>query len=104
MKKHKTPGADKIQISKLSDKLEGFTGAEIEQLILSAMYSCFDDDKRSVTTKDLLDLINNTVPQSVTCSADLIEMRKHAQGRLSFASGDGKSKTITEEMTRKLLV
>ena len=38
--------SSKYNLKRLSDKTEGFTGAEIEQAIIGAMYSKFDRDGR----------------------------------------------------------
>jgi SpoVK/Ycf46/Vps4 family AAA+-type ATPase len=75
---------DRFNLTRLAEETEGFSGAEIEQAILSAMYDAFDEE-REVEMPDLLRNIHQTIPLSQTMR-DQVEMlrgwgRQH--GRLA---------------------
>jgi AAA+ superfamily predicted ATPase len=69
---------------------EGFSGAEIEQAIISALYDVFYSD-RDLTTADLLVSLRETVPLSRTMSERIASLRAWADGRARPASPSGKS-------------
>ena len=64
---------------------EGFSGAEIEQAVIS---SCFDafNERRHLTADDMLREIGNTVPLSVTQAEQIAELRAWADIRAVAAS------------------
>lgn len=59
-------GAIKVNFEKLSDATEGFSGAEIAELVPTALYVAFDDDAREITTDDLLAAAGDVEPMSKT--------------------------------------
>jgi len=59
---------------------EGFSGAEIEQAIVSAMYAAFARD-REVATDDVVAEIRATQPISVVMAEKIAELRRWAKGR-----------------------
>ena len=73
-------GRDKEQfdVDQLAQAAEGFTGAEIEQAILSGMYSAYSDGKE-FATEHILDAIEKTRPLSVV-------MRESIQGLRAWAA------------------
>jgi len=78
----------------------GFSGAEIEEAIVSAMFDAFYD-KQQVTTERVLTSLQQTVPLSKTMSEDVENLRKWAAGRARPATrtdGDGEA----DEQHRKL--
>ncbi len=64
---------------------EGFSGAEIEQVVISACYDAFDG-RRSLTADDLVRAIGNTVPLSVTQAEQVLALRQWADVRAVAAS------------------
>jgi AAA+ superfamily predicted ATPase len=64
---------------------EGFSGAEIEQAIISALYDAFYVG-RDLRTGDVLRSIHETVPLSRTMSERVSELRAWADGRARMAS------------------
>jgi AAA+ superfamily predicted ATPase len=78
-------GFDLNRLAKLSD---GFSGAEIEQAIVSGLYDAFSAD-RELDTPTLLTSLAETVPLSKTMSEDLNRLRTWAQGRARPATGAG---------------
>lgn len=64
---------------------EGFSGAEIEQAVISALYEAFYAD-RGLTKEDLLRSISDTVPLSVTQKEHIASLRNWAQTRAVLAT------------------
>ncbi len=58
----------------------GYSGAEIEEAVISAMFDMFYE-KQNLTTERLLTSIKQTVPLSKTMSEDIDGLRKWAEGR-----------------------
>ena len=52
----------------------GFSGAEIEQAIINAMYLGFSNN-REFTTKDIIESIKNIIPMSITHQQEIKIMR-----------------------------
>ncbi|NIM05810.1 MAG: AAA family ATPase [Armatimonadetes bacterium] len=74
-----------FDLARLARESKGFSGAEIEQAVISALYYAFEHD-REITTEDILGALQETVPLSVTMREEIGELRKWAQGRARFAS------------------
>lgn len=72
---------------------EGFSGAEIEQVIIDALFTSYSDNAREVTTKDVLDAVKATVPLSKTMKDKIDHLRGWANGRAKFASTTVSAKT-----------
>ena len=69
----------------LVDATEGFSGAEIEQVVISACFDAFNE-RRALDGDDLLHEIGNTVPLSVTQAEQIDELRAWADVRAVAAS------------------
>lgn len=67
-------------ITRISLASEGFTGAEIEQAIVSALYSARSKDEE-VTVKHIVSAIDSSVPISVTRAEDISALREWARNR-----------------------
>jgi len=74
---------------------KGFSGAEIEQAIIAAMFEAFSED-REVATADILQEIEETVPLSRLMKDQITDLRTWAQSRARIAS------TIELEKSHKL--
>ena len=66
----------------LAKATEGFSGAEIEQVVISAMYRSLQK-KQPLTTQALVDAANSTVPLSISRHEDIDEIRDMAKGRFT---------------------
>lgn len=64
---------DYPQIVKVS---EGFTGAEIEGIVEEAMFDAWHDNRREMVTDDILNAINEIIPQSVSCKERISAIRQ----------------------------
>jgi SpoVK/Ycf46/Vps4 family AAA+-type ATPase len=69
-----------FNLAGLATAAEGFSGAEIEQSIKSALYSAFAQ-KQQLTTEILLGEIRGTQPLSVTRAEDVQAIREWAKAR-----------------------
>jgi SpoVK/Ycf46/Vps4 family AAA+-type ATPase len=76
---------EKIDLGLLAKEAVGFSGAEIEQVVISALYDAFEK-ARDITTEDLLGAVRETVPLSITMREEIDEVRQWAQGRARQAS------------------
>jgi AAA+ superfamily predicted ATPase len=79
---------------------EGFSGAEIEEAIVSGLFDAFSDDVE-LDTSMLAASLAETVPLSKTMSEDLNRLRTWAQGRARPASGKPTA-TATPATRRKI--
>jgi len=73
---------DTEQLAKVS---EGFSGAEIEQAIIAAMYEAFAQD-REFTQLDIIAAIKSTLPLSRTMTEQVTALRDWARQRARPAS------------------
>jgi ATP-dependent 26S proteasome regulatory subunit len=73
-----------FDLAKLAAGSEGFSGAEIEQLIVAGLYSAFAR-KQQLTTEILLGEIRATQPLSVTRSEEVESIRQWAKTRAAPA-------------------
>ena len=70
----------KFDIDRLAIVSSEYSGAEIEEAIISAMFDAFYE-KKELTTEGLLASLQQTVPLSKTMSEDVDNLRKWAKGR-----------------------
>jgi len=76
---------EKYDIPKLVKSTAGFTGAEIESIIISALYDAFSFG-REMEDQDLFKNIKETIPLSKTMENHINRLRAWAQARVRFAS------------------
>jgi SpoVK/Ycf46/Vps4 family AAA+-type ATPase len=78
--------AENFDVERLARHCDGFSGAEIEQAIVSGLYDAFSEEK-PLDTENILVSLAETVPLSKTMSEDLDRLRTWAQGRARLATG-----------------
>ncbi|MGD9497401.1 MAG: AAA family ATPase [Armatimonadota bacterium] len=76
---------DQFDLRALAEASAGFSGSEIEQVVISALYDGFDEG-REVTQEDLLRNVRDTVPLSATRKEDIEALREWAFTRARPAS------------------
>jgi hypothetical protein len=64
---------------------QDFSGAEIEQAIIDAMFKAYSED-REVTLEDIKTAAENTMPLSKTMAEDIKKLRDWAKGRARYAN------------------
>jgi ATP-dependent 26S proteasome regulatory subunit len=79
----------KFDIKKLVDATEGYTGAEIEQVIIDAMFVSFGE-KSEITTEHILSVIEQTSPLSTINSSQIERLRSWSKNRCRSASSTTK--------------
>ena len=72
-------------LESLANQTEGFVGAEIEQIIHTALYDAFFE-RRSISKADLDRSIENTIPLSVMQSEKIVALRQWANLRAVSAT------------------
>ena len=77
----------------LARQTVGFSGAEIEQVVVSSLYDSFGDNKRELTTEDLLRTSRESVPLSVTMAEGIDRLRDWAETRARPASSQQSEST-----------
>jgi hypothetical protein len=70
----------------LAGASEGFSGAEIEQAVISAMYRCLQQ-KQQPSTASVLEALRATMPLSVSRAEDVERLRTMARGRFRPVAG-----------------
>ncbi|MGA2967238.1 MAG: AAA family ATPase [Terriglobales bacterium] len=94
--KRKRNPAD-YDLDQVAAAAKGFSGAEIESAVQTALYAAFSRDgacpvspaesKQELTTEDLLTALSSTVPLSVTRAEEIAKLRAWAKERAVWASG-----------------
>ena len=76
---------ENFDIPTLVEASEGYSGAEVEESVNSALYDAFDQGM-DLNTELLLQALEDTVPLSTTMQEDITNMRDWARTRARFAS------------------
>ncbi|GAB4554665.1 MAG: AAA family ATPase [Pleurocapsa sp.] len=76
---------DRFDLEQLTKVSDGFSGAEIEQAIIAAMYDAFAQD-REFTQLDIIAAIKSTLPLSRTMTEQVTALRDWARQRARPAS------------------
>jgi len=84
LNKRKRNPAD-YQLDQVASAARGFSGAEIESVVQTALYSAYSQ-KQQLTTQHLLDAIRTTVPLSTTRAEEIEALREWAEKRAVPAS------------------
>ena len=82
-KRHRDPA--QFDLIALAKATHGYSGAEIEQAVVSAMYDAFDLG-RELTTEDILEVAKQSVPLSLTMKEKIDVLRFWAETRARPAS------------------
>ena len=76
-----------FELDRIVAASEGYVGAEIEQAVIDALYSAFDDGRREVNTDDIINALVHLVPLSKSQWERIKELRGWlADGRARSAS------------------
>jgi len=82
--KRKRNPAD-YDLDRVAAAAQGFSGAEIESAVQTALYAAFAR-KQELSTEDLLTALSSTVPLSITRAEEIAELRAWAKDRAVWAS------------------
>jgi len=89
----------RFDLDRLARLADGFSGAEIEEAVVSALFDAFSRDTE-ISTEILETSLGETVPLSKTMSEELNRLRTWALGRARPASGT--IATVPTELRRKI--
>ncbi|HEX9923811.1 MAG TPA: AAA family ATPase [Anaerolineae bacterium] len=80
-------GRDPLEydLNKLAQVSDGFSGAEIEQVVIDGLYDAFEND-RELTDDDLVRALESTVPLSKTMETKITALRQWARNHARSAS------------------
>jgi ATP-dependent 26S proteasome regulatory subunit len=92
--------ADKFNTGDLAQTTEGYSGAEIEQIVNSAIIESYSRG-RMLTQEDLADQRDLTVPLSKTMEDAIFSLREWARTRCRPATTDNRVLQIMDEETRR---
>jgi AAA+ superfamily predicted ATPase len=96
MRRHRRP--EVFDLDDLARRSDGFSGAEIEEAIVSGLYDAFSR-QAELDQETLRNALAETVPLSKTMHEDLSRLRAWAQGRARPASG---VEATAPELRRKI--
>ncbi len=71
---------EKFDLPALAEASDGFSGAEIEQAVISALHDAFADDAQ-LTTERIVATLRESPPLSVTMAEKVQALRRWAKGR-----------------------
>lgn len=80
----------------LADASEGYSGAEIEQVVIAGLFEAFAED-RSISTSDLFKSLENMVPLSVTQAESIRSIRDWANVRAVAATAQEDREGVSYE-------
>lgn len=83
--KRRKQDASQISLATLSKASEGFTGSEIEQAVVSALYRAYAENK-PMSTNSILEAIKQTSPLSVVMAEKIHALREWAKERTVMAN------------------
>jgi len=86
-----------FDLKRLAAATAGYSGAEIEQAVIAALYDAFDLE-REVATEDILIAVNQSVPLSMTMKESIEVLREWAATRARPASSDAPPPAPDEEV------
>jgi hypothetical protein len=84
LSKRKRNPAD-YDLDQVAEAAKGFSGAEIESAVQTALYAAFAR-KQELSNDDLLTALSSTVPLSITRAEEIAELRAWAKDRAVWAS------------------
>ncbi|MGA9496788.1 MAG: hypothetical protein WBV41_13100, partial [Terriglobales bacterium] len=72
-------------LDQVAEASKGFSGAEIESAVQTALYAAFAR-KQELSTEDLRTALSSTVPLSITRAEEIAQLRAWAEDRAVWAS------------------
>ncbi|MBR6098624.1 AAA family ATPase [bacterium] len=90
-------------LTKLSDATEGFGGSEIEQVVVSALFEAFSEN-RELQEEDLFKIIKNTIPLSTTQAEQILAIREWANERAVAATAHDEQYNYVPEETEEIVI
>ena len=86
--KNRDAKALNLDMKELVKKTEGFSGAEIEEVVNEALFNAYAEKQRDLQMNNLLECISATSPLSRTMAETISNLRKWAEQRARMASNE----------------
>jgi SpoVK/Ycf46/Vps4 family AAA+-type ATPase len=87
-----------FDLEKLVGEADGFSGAEIEQVIIAALFDSFHKGVE-MDTDIISNSIRKTIPLSVSMSESITRLRNWASTRCRFATSEARIQELKEQAT-----
>lgn len=91
-----------IDFDAVVDAANGFTGAEIAELVPTALYVAYEDNAREITTEDLINAAEEVNPVSKTKAAMITKLDAWGKANARSATSQAKAKRTEIEAGRVL--
>ena len=93
-----------FDMTKLIDATAGFSGSELEEAIVGALYDTFDEGKGDldITTERLVNAVREVIPLSQTMRERLAEMREWSKSRARRTSPPDDTPAVTADTQPRL--
>ena len=78
---------DEFDLAALAKESEGFSGAEIEAMVVNGLYAAFDEG-RDIRQADIVKACKETVPLSATAKEKIAELQRWSRGRARKVSAE----------------
>jgi hypothetical protein len=92
--------SDKYDLNSIANKSEGYSGAELEQVVVAAMIDAYGQG-RVLAQEDLEKSREQLVPLSVTMEEKVFQLREWANTRCRRATSDSRVTQMLEEEQRR---
>ncbi len=92
--------ADKYDLAAIADKTEGYSGAELEQIVSAGMIDAYGQG-RVLAQEDLDRARDQLVPLSITMEEKVFQLREWANTRCRRATSDSRVTKMIEEEQRE---
>jgi len=86
-----------FDLQSLTASTEGFSGSEIEQIVVSAVFKGFVQGRKAVQ-EDFYDVISSSIPMSVMMSEEVKSMKRWASQRAVYAGINREQKREADEV------
>ncbi len=86
---------EQFDLATLGEEAIGYSGAEIEESIVSSLFDVFYE-KKDLTTEAIVKVLRSSVPLSKTMSEDMATLRSWAEGRARQATSPEKAVEAAE--------
>lgn len=100
--KHKR-NAKNFDINLLASSTQNYTGAEIEETVISAMFNAWNSNNREPTTEDILDVIHQITPMAEGMMKDQIEAMRLWCKESNIRMANGITKTEKNDIGRRII-
>ena len=99
-KRHRDPAT--YDLRRLIDLTAGYSGSELEEVIVTALYDAYDDGqgKTDISTDRLAHALHDVIPLSQTMRERLTEMREWSKSRARRASPSDDLPAVAEDAPR----